>query len=138
MPSMVIASLLVFGNLLAPLAFVGLVISLYLLYAQKTNKKPACILGKNCDIVIESKYAKTFGVENTIFGVIYYGILLAVLIFGISVPYEMVLFATVCVALYSVYLSYLQFFVIKEFCDYCMVVNVSNWIILALVLSNPL
>ena len=137
MPSMVFVSWLVFGNLLASLAFIGLVISIYLLYAQKTNKKTACIIGK-CDIVIGSKYAKTFGMENTIFGVIYYAVLLVTAFFGIPVPYELMLLATASVALYSVYLSYLQFFVIKEFCDYCMVVNLSNWIILAIVLSNPL
>jgi uncharacterized membrane protein len=123
--------------LIAPLAFACLIISLYLIYTEKTHKRPFCILGRNCDVVIESRYAKTLGVENTVFGILYYSLLLAVLVFGLNVPSTLLIAAAGCVAIYSVYLSYLQFFVIKGFCDYCMVVNVSNWIILAILLSNP-
>lgn len=123
-------------SLLALLAFAGLLISIYLLYTQKTHTKPACIIGKDCKIVTESRYAKTFGIENTIFGIIYYGAFLAALLIPLPLPREVMLFATGCASIYSVYMTYLQLFVIRGICDYCMVVNALNWAVFAIVLAG--
>lgn len=120
------------------LAAAGFLVSAYLLYAQKAHRKLACLIGKNCDIVVSSRYSKTFGIENTIFGLIYYGSVFAITFFGVPLPPWVLLIAASIAALFSIYLSALQLLVIKGFCDYCMAVNAANIVILALALSNPL
>lgn len=120
------------------LAAAGFAISAYLLYTQKAHLKPVCLIGRNCDIVVNSRYSRTFGVENTIFGLLYYGSVFAITFFGVALPPWVLLIAASLAALFSVYLTALQLFVIKGLCDYCMVVNAANIVILALALSNPL
>ena len=127
-----------FAEWLALLAGMCLLISIYLLYTQKTKTKPACIIGKDCEAVIGSRYGKTLGIENTIYGIIYYGALLAVILLQLPLPFILILLPASLVALYSVYLTYLQFFVIRGLCDYCMVANIANLVIFALLLANPL
>lgn len=127
---------LVFNDWLAALAGIGLAISFYILYVQKARKKPVCLIGKSCDIVVGSSYAKTFGLENSLLGIFYYGAILA-FASGLPVPYPLALGLSLIAALFSVYLTYLQFFVIKGLCDWCMVVNITNAVIFAILLSNP-
>ena len=34
-----------------------------------------CVIGENCDAVVKSTYVKTFGIENTIPGMLYYALI---------------------------------------------------------------
>ena len=48
----------------------------------------------------------------------------------------LLLAASLAASLFSLYLVYLQFFVIKELCDYCMLSALVNWSVSALLLWN--
>lgn len=124
--------------LLPAIAAIGFLISAYLLYAQKARLRLMCFIGRNCEIVVNSRYSRTFGIENTVFGLIYYAAVFSVTFFGMEIPWAVMLFAASAAALFSIYLSALQLFVIKGFCDYCLAANAANILILALLLSNPL
>ena len=54
------------------LSVVGFAVSFYIYYTKKYDKNMYCIIGQDCDAVVKSKYGKTFGIENTIPGMIYY------------------------------------------------------------------
>ena len=64
------------------LSLVGFVVSFYIYYTKTYNKKLHCIFGENCDAVVKSRYGKTFGIENTVPGMIYYAL---VFLYGLGI-----------------------------------------------------
>lgn len=108
------------------LAAIG--ISGYLIYAQVSDTSVACVdTGKfNCDAVHGSTYSKLFGVPIAYLGFATNIGLLALLLLenripflqanGIALFFGIVLFGF----LYSVYLVYLQAFVIESYCQWCL------------------
>ncbi len=52
------------------LAIIGFSVSFYLYYTKTYNKKIYCISKNDCDAVVKSKYGKTFGIENTLLGML--------------------------------------------------------------------
>jgi uncharacterized membrane protein len=117
---------LIFLAVLGLLAL-GLLISAYILYTQRTGKKLYCLIGDKCDIVTKSEYSKTFGIDNSLLGIFYYGALLAVFALGISVPWPLVLLLSAIASIFSIYLVHIQLFVLRELCDYCMLSAFINW-----------
>ena len=120
------------------LAIIGFSVSFYLYYAKTHNKKIYCIPKHDCDAVVKSKYGQTFGVENTLFGMLYYlmiiayGIVLLLdgnLFKGIYV-YYFIVGSSAASVLYSIYLTWVQAFVLKKWCDYCIVSSVASILIL--------
>lgn len=127
--------------LIIALALAGLLDAAYVFYTQSTGKTLRCILGKSCDIVTKSRYAKTFGIDNSAAGMAYYLLLIAanaLVASGHPVPWLLPIAASLAASLFSLYLVYLQLFVIHELCDYCMLSAVINWAISALLLWNHL
>ena len=96
-------------------------------------------MGEDCDAVVKSKYGKTFGIENTIPGVLYYVIIfaygLAILInrnvFKQDIIYYFVVIASIASVLFSIYLTAVQAFVLRKWCEYCIVSSIASLIILA-------
>ncbi|MEW6035361.1 MAG: vitamin K epoxide reductase family protein [Candidatus Micrarchaeota archaeon] len=121
----------------AALSAACLLISAYVFYSKRSGRKLRCMIGKSCDIVTGSRYAVTFGVENSLMGMIYYSGLLLWAALPLPIPAPAVIGAALVAALFSAYLTWLQLFVIREMCDWCMVVNISNWAMLAILLLGP-
>ncbi len=111
------------------LSVMGIAVSFYLYYSKKYNKKLYCIYGKECDAVIKSRYGETFGIENTIFGILYYLLILAYTsflflnrnIFKGNIVYYFIVGASIGAVLFSVYLTLVQAVILKKWCDYCTV-----------------
>ena len=110
------------------LGLVGFIISYYILYKKKRNEKLVCIIGENCDKVIRSKYANTFGFDNTMAGMGYYGLVAVTGIAEFIMPdlffLKQVILSKIIIsgaaALFSIYLIFIQAFVLKEWCEYCL------------------
>lgn len=110
--------------LAAVVAIVGIIDAVYLTIHHLTGEIVPCEATGGCETVLTSSYAEIGGIPIAAFGAIAYFIAfsLAILaafgnrklwfLFGIQVS----LMATV-----SLYLVYLQIFVIKAICQYCMV-----------------
>ena len=122
---------------LVVLSLIGLVISVYIFYTKKSDKSLWCPIGKDCDVVVKSEYSKIFGIENTFFGILYYGMILiyALLIIfdrnlfkGIIVYYLVVSISGIAV-LYSAYLTGVQAFILKKWCYYCITSAISSALI---------
>ena len=122
------------------LSLIGFSVSFYIFYSKKYNKQMYCLLGQECDEVVRSKYGKTFGVENTIPGMIYfalifiYGILLNRNLFIPNVVYYFIVGISFASVLFSFYLTYVQAFVLKKWCEYCIASSIASMLILVVIL----
>lgn len=109
--------------LAAVVALIGLLDAIYLTIHHLTGEKVPCSVTGGCETVLTSSYAEIAGIPLGVFGAIAYfaALSLAILvafgnrklwfIFGVQVS---------LMAVASLYLIYLQIFVIKAICQYCM------------------
>ena len=120
------------------LSVIGFAASFYIYHSKKHNKTLYCPIGQDCDAVVKSKYGKTFGVENTVPGMLYY---ILIFIYGIDmilnrnvfkgdIVYYSIVIASVGSVLFSVYLTAVQAFVLKKWCEYCIVSSIASVLIL--------
>ncbi len=122
------------------LSLIGFAVSFYIYYSKKYDKPMYCPIGHDCDSVVKSKYGKTFGMENTVPGMLYF---LLVFVYGIAmflnrnifkgdIIYYFVVSASVASVLFSIYLTWVQAFVLKKWCEYCIVSTIASILILIL------
>jgi uncharacterized membrane protein len=106
----------------------GIIVSGYLSYVKLTEVPMACAANSifNCDVVQNSAYSRMFGIPIAWLGLATYlvvgGLLLAqhrvalLRDYGMLLIFGIVLFGWV----YSMYLVYLQFFVLRALCMWCL------------------
>ena len=125
------------------LSVIGFAVSFYIFYSKKYDKPMYCPIGQDCDAVVKSKYGKTFGVENTVPGMLYY---VLIFIYGIdmvlnrnifkgSIIYYSIVIASIGSVLFSIYLTAVQAFVLKKWCDYCIVSSIASLLILVILFT---
>ena len=123
------------------LSLIGFAFSFYMYYSKKYDKPLFCPRGGSCDDVIKSKYGKTFGVENTIPGMGYYAL---IFIYGMGLLSNRNLFKEVIVyysivglssasVLFSLYLAYIQKYVLRKWCYYCIISTVASLLIFVVI-----
>lgn len=129
------------------LSFIGLLVSWYLYYSKTHDKRIYCLMGHDCEEVVRSKYGKTFGIENTLIGMLYYLLIFVygILLIGIEQPvlaflnrnifigklvYYLIVGAGIGSVGFSVYLTAVQAFVLKKWCDYCIISSIVSVLIL--------
>jgi len=105
-------------------SFIGFLDATYLTSQHFLGTEVKCIITTGCEEVTNSKYSVVFGVPLALLGALYY---LTVLVLSLAYADTqakkiMVLmpFLTATGFLASVYLVYLQLFVIDAICFYCM------------------
>ncbi len=126
--------------ILATLAAIGLAISLYLSATELAGTAPVCIVGGGCETVAASQYSHLFGIPVAYFGVVFSGLLVAlVAAWGRSGDGRLLL-AGYALGLVGVvlelYLVYLELFVIGAICTWCMAYGatvVLGWLALIVV-----
>ena len=109
------------------LALLGLFDSLYLLYEYTSPSRPMLCFTGGCDAVRASAFSHLWGVPMPVFGVAGY-LVITLLIIGESLtPAPLALEVRYALAgatgfgfLYSIFLEYLQGFVIHAFCTWCV------------------
>ena len=120
------------------LSLVGFAVSFYIYYSKKYDKPMYCPIGKDCDEVVKSAYGKTFGIGNTVPGMLYYflifvcgiSIVLNQNIFKYNIIYYFIVSASIVSVLFSIYLILVQAFVLKKWCEYCIVSSIASVLIL--------
>ncbi len=112
------------------LSTVALLVSIYLYYYDISKKGLVCIIDSGCDLVLKSEYSRIFGVPLSLIGIIYFSVILILVNFPKLVDvFHIISFFGF---LFGMYLIFLQIFVIKNFCQYCFLVDVLAIVIFAL------
>ncbi|MEM4657859.1 MAG: vitamin K epoxide reductase family protein [Candidatus Methanosuratincola sp.] len=104
-------------------SLLGLLLSIYLAYIYSRSASGLyCAPGSSCDAVRESPYSSFAGVPVPVWGVAGYAALLLLSVAPFSnVKKWFLLYLTSLVALsFSIYLTYLELFVIKAVCPLCV------------------
>jgi uncharacterized membrane protein len=109
------------------LSVLGIAVSIYLSWTYLSGSHIVCTT-HGCDAVRSSSYSKLFGIPMPIFGILFYlaiGFLALISQIGektftIGVK-RLIIVVSTFGFLYSVYLTSLEAFVIKAYCDWCLV-----------------
>jgi len=86
-----------------------------------------CKVGSGCDTVNNSRYGSTFGIKNSIYGIFIFSFMILLTIFHIRNPSKhtriLIHLGIVFGSIIAIYFLYVQFFVIRAFCTYCLIVD---------------
>ena len=110
--------------LAAVVAIVGIIDAVYLTYHHYANLLVPCEATGGCEIVLNSSYAMIGETPIAVFGAIAYFIafLLAILAaFGFRKLWLLFGIQVTLMATASAFLVYVQLFVLKAICQYCMI-----------------
>jgi len=125
-------------------ALLGFSLSAYIFRKHQTNEKFVCIIGSDCNIVINSRYNRLLGVDNECLGMLYYasvvivaGVLMTAGVTALGIPIGWFLLGAATVsAIFGVVLSGIQFFILNEFCEYCLTSAALSILIFLIQASN--
>jgi uncharacterized membrane protein len=109
------------------LSFVGLADSSYLAQSELSGQPLICDVSglSGCNIVAQSAYSHLFGIPLGVYGLGFYGLILALaafeLFFADSFVRKSLRIVALVGVLASAFFMYLQFFVIDAICIYCTI-----------------
>jgi uncharacterized membrane protein len=114
--------------LAALIALVGLFVALYLtLYKVGVIGELACSIG-SCEAVQTSRWSTFLGLPVAAWGLAFYASVLAIALTGLMERYEEsrplalgMLALTAWGALFSIWLTYIELFVIRAICQWCVI-----------------
>lgn len=108
-------------------AVTGFLISFYLYHKKRSRETLTCPAGFKCDQVLRSKYSRFFGIPVELLGILYYGFIIVAYTILFQAPHvvsQPVLFLVTSVSvvafLFSLYLTFIQAFNIKQWCTWCL------------------
>lgn len=105
----------------------GFLLAAFMWNKKRQRKEFTCPLKGKCHEVINSDYSKIFGIAVEKLGMLYYALiivgysLLVMELLEFSLLNQSLLVATGLAFLFSMYLTYIQFFVLKKICTWCLV-----------------
>jgi uncharacterized membrane protein len=115
------------------------------IYKHKNNAESplVCPIGFDCDFVVHSNYSEFMHVPLEVFGMIYYALLSLFYLGLILAPGYMpgaltilLLPATFCAFLFSIYLASVQIFILKKGCSWCLISTLISALIFILTIFN--
>lgn len=112
--------------LLFTIAAIGIAEAAYLIRKRIAAERPVCPIGEDCVTVLSSKYNRLFGIHNDLLGFLFYiafATLVALLVIGTGPKEELLQLAEIMLAGaagMSLYLIYLQKYVIRAWCFWCL------------------
>lgn len=110
--------------LAAVFALVGLADSVYLTVHHYTGEKVPCSVTGGCETVLSSQYAEMFGIPTAAFGAMAYFLVFSLAIltqYGNRKMWNVLGAVVAVMSAFTLYLVYLQAFVIDAFCQFCLV-----------------
>lgn len=118
------SSIAKFSTLAAVIAPVGIADSAYLTAKHYASAQVPCGIVSGCKTVLTSSYAEIFGIPTAAFGVFAYFLAFSLALltaFGsrsLWMPFGALL---VLMSLFTLWLIYLQAFIIESFCQFCLI-----------------
>ncbi len=123
-----------FYPVISILSIIGFFVSRHIYRAKKTGVKLVCHFGggkQSCNEVVESEYGKTFGVPNEVAGMVYCVAVLLLSLYLLNSPLDYTTFNVFLIIsgiafIFSIYLIFIQAFVLKKFCEWCLATALIN------------
>lgn len=109
------------------LAAIGFIDSVYLTWIKLADQTASCGSIGDCESVNNSRYAEVAGIPIALFGAAAYLLIILLLVLdrrggAASEPARLAIFGvTLAGTIYSIYLTYLELFVLKAVCPFCVV-----------------
>lgn len=107
--------------------FIGLADSAYLSYVKFANIAPYCTPGLgNCQTVMLSQWAYVMGIPVAYLGLLSYLAILVLVLFGKKIRFikpfveYLLFFISLIGLLFSAYLTYIEAFVLRTWCQWCL------------------
>lgn len=114
-------------SLIQIFATIGLLDSAYLSYIKLANANIYCTPGLgHCDVVNSSQWSYLWGIPIAVFGVVGYTAILILITFGnrsktLAPHVDLMLFGISLTGfLFSLYLTYIEIFILKTICQWCV------------------
>ncbi|MGH7884776.1 MAG: vitamin K epoxide reductase family protein, partial [Thermodesulfobacteriota bacterium] len=127
------------GITIVVLSILGIILSLYLtLNFYYGSEFSYCLTGTDCDLVKKSAYSKIFGIPVSILGLFGYAAIIAATIISLSKKNKwniLFIFSSLGFS-FSVYLTYLELFIINAVCSYCIISAVIITLLLILIVMK--
>ena len=106
----------------------GFCLAAYIHHKKHHKQRMVCPIGSDCDVVIHSQYSKFLGVQVETLGMFYYGLVtLSYFIFTFFPKFATdtntlaTLIVTSAAFLFSLYLIFIQAFVLRQWCTWCLI-----------------
>ncbi len=129
-------------TLITILSVLGFLISAYLTHLYYTNANTSyCLSGASCDSVRESSYSSILGVPISPVGIVGYFMIFILTVSTISNRTKWLLLYIISLAgfVFSIYLTYIEFFVINAICSYCVIsAIIMTCIFIIVLIKKPL
>jgi uncharacterized membrane protein len=114
--------------LLALLGIAGFMLSAYIHHGKREKAPMVCPIGHDCAPVVTSEYSKFLGIPLEVLGMVYYMMIALSYVMLLAFPQlrvqgvDTILFAASSAAfLFSTYLVFVQWFLLKKWCSWCVV-----------------
>lgn len=120
------------------LSLVGLGIAGYIAIVERGGGSPVCVAGGGCETVAQSEYSEILGVNVAVVGIVGYVSLLAAALVGDDIGRGAGLLFGMVGFGFSLYLTYLELFVIDAICQWCVASAVVMAVLLALAMVRAL
>ena len=123
----------------ALLSLLGLADALYLTIEHVTGQSVRCTIISGCSEVLSSPYAVVAGIPLAVIGAAAYFTvfsLATLALFGYRIAGKVLTPLVVAMFVVSLWLIYLQAFVIREFCQYCLLSAAITFCLLVVVLIS--
>ena len=109
-------------------ALCGFLLALFIHFKKRLHHPLVCPIGHSCDPVVHSDYSRFMDIPVEVLGVIYYTIVVIAYAASLMVPeFYSGMFGAVLLALsataflFSIYLTFVQAFILKEWCTWCLI-----------------
>jgi uncharacterized membrane protein len=116
---------------------IGLIDSIYLTYKHYNNELVPCGVFSGCESVQESFYSMIYTIPLSIFGIIFYATMILLILLYMKKNRGDVMTTLLASAwagfVFSIYLSYLQLFVIGAICSSCAISALTSFILFGLI-----
>jgi uncharacterized membrane protein len=117
------------------ISFLGFLDATYLTAQHYMGAIPPCVITTGCETVLTSEHSVIFGVPTALWGAMYYLLIFILAVLAFDIKPEIIRFTAYLTPLgflASLYFVYLQLFVIKEICSYCMISAATSTILFIL------
>jgi len=127
------------GTTIALLSTAGLGISLYLWLSLATGRSVVCLSG-TCEAVLRTPYARMFKVYNSAIGAVFYALLIGFTLSPSFLPpleglarLGIVAASAASLPVFA-YLTYVQLFILRAICEWCLASALLTGLILVIAL----